>query len=242
MFTPFPHSFFLGNKGVIIAVMVIILWFSSLLFLLNITINWTNPLTYLGILIQMHLYTGLFITAHDAMHGIVSPNKKVNHAIGWISAMLFSYNFYWKLFPKHHEHHRFVATEKDPDYHSSGNFFRWYLSFILQYVNVWQILLMASTYNVLKLFLQMENLIAFWMIPAILSTLQLFYFGTFLPHMRDAHNRHHSYSQSKNHLWAFFSCYFFGYHYEHHDSPGTPWWNLWKVKEEYTKAGKPHRD
>lgn len=242
MFTPFSHSFFLGNKGLLIALTVIILWFSSLLFLLNITINWTNPLTYLGILIQMHLYTGLFITAHDAMHGIVSPNKKVNHAIGWISAMLFSYNFYWRLFPKHHEHHRFVATEKDPDYHPSGNFFRWYLSFILQYVNVWQILLMASTYNVLKLFLQMENLIAFWMIPAILSTLQLFYFGTFLPHMRDAHNRHHSYSQSKNHLWAFFSCYFFGYHYEHHDSPGTPWWNLWKVKEEYTKAGKPHRE
>jgi beta-carotene ketolase (CrtW type) len=27
------------------------------------------------------------------------------------------------------------------------------------------------------------------------------------------------------------SCYFFGYHFEHHDSPGTPWWRLWRVKE-----------
>ncbi|ERM82866.1 fatty acid desaturase [Rhodonellum psychrophilum GCM71 = DSM 17998] len=237
-----PQSYSLGNKGVIIALTVIVLWFTSLIFLLNTEMSWSNPLTYLGILVQMHLYTGLFITAHDAMHGIVSPNKKVNHAIGWISAILFSYNFYWKLFPKHHEHHRFVATDKDPDYHASGNFFRWYLSFLLQYVTIWQILLMAGTFNILKLFLPTENLIAFWMIPAILSTLQLFYFGTFLPHMGNAHNRHHSYSQSKNHLWAFFSCYFFGYHYEHHDSPGTPWWNLWKVKEEYTKSGKPSND
>ncbi len=68
-------------------------------------------------------------------------------------------------------------------------------------------------------------------IPAGLSTLQLFYFGTYLPHMGEETNAHHSHSQSKNHLWAFISCYFFGYHFEHHDSPGTPWWRLWRVKE-----------
>jgi beta-carotene ketolase (CrtW type) len=32
-------------------------------------------------------------------------------------------------------------------------------------------------------------------------------------------------------VWAFVSCYFFGYHYEHHDSPATPWWLLWRVKD-----------
>jgi beta-carotene/zeaxanthin 4-ketolase len=225
----------LGISGVLIALSIIILWFASLSYFLGYEISWTNPLVYLGILVQMHLYTGLFITAHDAMHGIVSDNKKLNHAIGWISAMLFSYNFYWKLFPKHHEHHRFVATDKDPDYHPSGKFIIWYLSFIRQYVSVWQILLMAVTFNILKLFLPTENLVVFWMIPAILSTLQLFYFGTYLPHMGESENKHHSKSQSKNHIWAFFSCYFFGYHYEHHDSPGTPWWRLWKVKEELEK-------
>lgn len=226
------HTASVDPKGIVIAISVITLWFSSLILLLNIDINWTNPLIYLAVLIQMHLYTGLFITAHDAMHGIVSANKKVNHAIGIVSAMLFSYNFYWRLFPKHHEHHRHVATDKDPDYHPSGKFFIWYLSFLKQYVNIWQILLMAITFNILKLFIPTENLIVFWMLPAVLSTLQLFYFGTYLPHMGNADNRHHSFSQSKNHLLAFLSCYFFGYHYEHHDSPGTPWWRLWKVKEE----------
>ena len=168
------------------------------------------------------------------MHGLVSSNKKINHTIGWISAILFSYNFYWRLYPKHHEHHRFVATDKDPDYHESDNFFLWYFSFAKQYINIWQFLLMAVTYNLLKLILPYENLIVFWMVPAILSTLQLFYFGTYLPHRGESDNEHHSKSQKKNHIWAFFSCYFFGYHYEHHNSPRTPWWRLWIEKEKQT--------
>ncbi|WP_439489326.1 fatty acid desaturase [Algoriphagus sp.] len=218
-------------KGILIASGIISLWLVSLIFLLNYPISWTDPVVYLGILIQMHLYTGLFITAHDAMHGLVSSHKQLNKSIGWISALLFSFNFYARLFPKHHEHHRFVATAQDPDYHNSDNFFAWYISFIRQYVTVWQILLMAITFNVLKLFLPTENLIIFWMLPAILSTFQLFYFGTYLPHKGEIDNQHHSTTQTKNHLWAFLSCYFFGYHYEHHDSPGTPWWRLWRVKE-----------
>lgn len=227
-----PNS--LDPKGLVIAWSIIVVWAVLLGILLQWDFSWSNPLTFLAILIQMHLYTGLFITAHDAMHGVVASNKKINHFTGWVAAILFSYNFYWKLFPKHHEHHRFVATDQDPDYHSSGKFFPWYLSFIRQYVTIWQILLMAVTYNLLKLWLPMENLIVFWMVPAILSTLQLFYFGTYLPHKGESDNIHHSQSQSKNHLWAFLSCYFFGYHFEHHDSPGTPWWRLWRVKEQQT--------
>lgn len=221
-------------KGLVIGWSIIVCWAISVVFLVTWDFSWANPLTYVAILFQMHLYTGLFITAHDAMHGVVTSNKKLNHLTGWIAALLFSFNFYWKLFPKHHEHHRFVATDQDPDYHASEQFFPWYLSFIRQYVNIWQILLMAVTFNILKLFLPTDNLIIFWMLPAVLSTLQLFYFGTYLPHKGESDNKHHSHSQSKNHLWAFLSCYFFGYHYEHHDSPGTPWWRLWRVKEGQT--------
>ena len=218
-------------KGLAIGWTIILLWFVSLSILLQLTISWASPWVYLGILVQMHLYTGLFITAHDAMHGVVSSHKKNNDLTGWIAAILFSFNFYKRLFPRHHAHHRHVATSQDPDYHDSGNFLIWYISFIRQYVTVWQILLMAVTFNILKLFFNTENLIVFWMLPAILSTFQLFYFGTYLPHRGDHDNKHHSDTQSKNHLWAFVSCYFFGYHYEHHDAPGTPWWRLWREKE-----------
>ncbi|MFW6276162.1 MAG: fatty acid desaturase, partial [Bacteroidota bacterium] len=70
-------------------------------------------------------------------------------------------------------------------------------------------------------------------LPALLSTLQLFYFGTYLPHRKPhTHDmgRHRARTQSKNHLWAMLSCYFFGYHTEHHESPGTPWWQLYTKK------------
>ncbi|EPR69693.1 Beta-carotene ketolase [Cyclobacterium qasimii M12-11B] len=122
--------------------------------------------------------------------------------------MLFSFNFYWKLFPNHHKHHNHVATDGDPDFHSSGKFLPWYLSFILNYLNIWQFLLMAVTFNLLKLVFPVPNLVLFWMLPAILSTLQLFYFGTYLPHKGMHSNKHHSGTLKKNHLWAFLSCYF----------------------------------
>jgi beta-carotene ketolase (CrtW type) len=33
-------------------------------------------------------------------------------------------------------------------------------------------------------------------------------------------------------VWAFISCYFFGYHYEHHDQPYLPWWKLAAAKDQ----------
>tara|TARA_R110000796_G_scaffold96719_1_gene202862 strand:+ start:255528 stop:256226 length:699 start_codon:yes stop_codon:yes gene_type:complete len=223
-----------NHFGVIIALIIIMAWAVCLVFALNLNINFSSPFTYLLVFLQMHLYTGLFITAHDGMHGTISKNRQTNKLIGTISALLFSFNFYHKLFPKHHEHHRYVTTDKDPDYHH-GSFFPWYFSFLKQYITWQQIVLMAISFNVLKLYFPVENLILFWMLPAVLSTFQLFYFGTYLPHKghHAPENKHFSRSQSKNHLWAFLSCYFFGYHYEHHDSPGTPWWQLYKVKGKF---------
>jgi hypothetical protein len=63
---------------------------------------------------------------------------------------------------------------------------------------------------------------------------QLFIFGTYLPHRGEhaAGNQTQSRSQSRNHVWAFISCYFFGYHYEHHDQPYLPWWKLAEAKDQ----------
>jgi beta-carotene/zeaxanthin 4-ketolase len=218
------------EKGVWIAIALLTAWAVSLFFLLQWQIDWANPLTYFLFLLQTHLYTGIFITAHDAMHGSVSKNRWLNHLIGRIATILFAYNFYDNLYGKHHLHHRFVATDDDPDYHE-GNFWVWYYNFAKQYINPWQLLLMAATYHGLQVFFEQSNVIWFWMLPSIASTFQLFYFGTYLPHRQKPDNKHHSRSQAKNHIWAFVSCYFFGYHYEHHNSPATPWWKLHREKE-----------
>lgn len=219
--------------GVWIGTAIILLWTLMLAYNLMSRLDPYSPWVILQILIQMHLFTGLFITAHDAMHGTVAPkNPKLNHAIGKICTTLFVFNSYKKLRPKHYEHHKHVATEHDPDFHNGNpNFFRWFWDFMKEYITWWQILLAAITFNLAKLILPQENLVLFWIIPSVLSLFQLFYFGTFTPHKGEQHNKHHSRTQNKNHVWAFLSCYFFGYHYEHHDSPVTPWWRLWRMKE-----------
>ncbi|QHT66524.1 fatty acid desaturase [Rhodocytophaga rosea] len=221
------------NTGIVIACLIIGSWAGLLAYLLfRYSVNFYSPLTYLFVLLQTHLFTGLFITAHDAMHGVVAKNKKLNKLIGQLCATLFVYNSYSRLFPKHHEHHKYVKSGKDPDYYK-GNFFIWYFHFMKQYVSIGQIILAAVTYNLLILVSPESNVITFWVVPSLLSTLQLFYFGTYLPHKGEhaPDNIHQSNSQSKNHVLAFLSCYFFGYHYEHHHAPGTPWWKLYKVKE-----------
>lgn len=224
-------DWFNRNKGVLIAWLIIGTWAILLIALLRLDLDYLSPLTYVLVLVQMHLYTGLFITGHDAMHGTVSRNKKLNKITGIIAIGLFAYNSYWRLLPKHHQHHKFVGTEDDPDFHP-GFFLRWYFNFLKQYVTIWQILLMAITYNILIQFFPAENVVLYWIVPSLLSTLQLFYFGTYLPHKGEhaSENIHKSATLGKNHVVAFFTCYFFGYHYEHHDTPHVPWWQLYKQK------------
>jgi beta-carotene ketolase (CrtW type) len=219
-----------ANAGLVVATVVMGTWITSTILLMRWRVDYTNPLLYLFILVQMHLYTGLFITAHDAMHGTVSSNRTMNNAAGYLCTFLYAAFWYPQLYTKHHSHHSHVHTAEDPDYHE-GNFFAWYVRFIRNYLSIWQIVVMAILFNVLKLWIPQANLLLFWVAPSLLSTLQLFYFGTYLPHKGEHDNKYQSASLPKNHLLAFFSCYFFGYHYEHHDSPGTPWWKLWKTKE-----------
>lgn len=223
---------FKSHLGALIGSTLIIVWLTTLLFAFQLEWSFFSIWPYLLVLVQTHLYTGLFITAHDAMHGIVSPNKKLNHFIGWIAAGLFAFNYYPSLYKNHHKHHNHVATEEDPDYHHGG-FLSWYAVFLKHYLTIWQILLMAATFNVLILFFPEPNVLMFWVIPSLLSTLQLFYFGTYQPHKQetDPGNEHHSTTLANNHWWAFLSCYFFGYHYEHHEYPWVPWWLLFRVKD-----------
>jgi len=221
--------------GVIIALTIIFLWLSHLTYILtSVEVDFTSIYFYAHLLFQAYLYTGLFITGHDAMHQTVSRNKKINRAIGTVATFLYAGLSYKRLIKNHFNHHRYPGTAEDPDFNvNSQNFFVWWASFMIRYATVLQILVMAISFNVLKIWVPEKSLWFFWVIPAFLSSLQLFFFGTYLPH-RKPHDHemepHKARTQKKNHLWAMLSCYFFGYHFEHHDSPSTPWWQLYKTK------------
>jgi beta-carotene/zeaxanthin 4-ketolase len=221
--------------GILIAIFIISAWLVHLAFsLIYLEVNFLDPFFYLNIFIQTYLFTGLFITAHDSMHGTLSKNKKLNKLIGQLSTFLFACMSYNKLIKNHMNHHRYPGTENDPDFSSfTQNFFIWWGKFLWRYTTILQIILMGIIFNILKIWFEEINIFMFWVLPALLSTFQLFFFGTYLPHRKPHIENmvpHNARSQKKNHLWAMLSCYFFGYHFEHHENPGIPWWQLYRTK------------
>lgn len=219
-------------RGVATALAIIGLWLCSLavLFWAPISLALLVP----GLFWMTFLSTGLFITAHDAMHGTVAPASRVlNDALGGLAVGLYALFSYRKLRTKHHEHHAHPAVVgEDPDYHDGEHdgFWRWYAHFVLGYVGVWQIVGMAIVFNLLSHVVGVPepNLLCFWVAPALLSTLQLFLFGTYLPHRgeHEASDPHRARSSGYPRWLSFLTCYHFGYHSEHHEQPGVPWWRL----------------
>jgi len=221
--------------GLLIALLIIAIWGLNLVYLLTRHLaTWPSALIPLGVLFQTFLYTGMFITAHDSMHrALYPPNRAINDALGAAVVFLYALFGYRKLRARHYDHHRTPASPDDPDYHDGKHrsLLAWYFHFMLHYLDWKQLLGMAILFNVLLHLVKIPiaNLLLFWVAPALLSTLQLFIFGTYLPHrdgepaFRDQHRaRSNAYP-----VWlSFLSCYHFGYHWEHHAHPNVPWWRL----------------
>lgn len=222
-------------------------WGLSLWMLLGLEVTWSNAWSVpIGVAVQTFLYTGVFITAHDAMHGTVIPSsRKLNDAFGTLAVLVYALFSYQKLHEKHWEHHDHPASEHDPDYHDGEHpgFWAWYFNFLKNYVGVWQIVGMAVVFNVLHhvLGVSLLNLNVFWVAPALLSTLQLFYFGTYLPHREPEAGYEDAHRASSNDFsvtWSFITCYHFGYHWEHHEKPATPWWRLPEVRRAHIRESR----
>jgi beta-carotene/zeaxanthin 4-ketolase len=180
------------------------------------------------------LSVGLFIIAHDAMHGSLAPGRpRVNLFWGRLTLLLYAGFWMDRLRPKHFAHHQHVGTDGDPDFSVDHptRFWPWYLQFMTRYFGLREFLvlsLLVWTY-VLLLGAPIGNLLLYWALPAILSSLQLFYFGTYLPHRHEEApfaDEHRARSNAYPAWLSLLTCFHFGYHREHHLSPGTPWWQL----------------
>ncbi len=185
------------------------------------------------ILLQCWLYAGVFIVAHDSMHGTLFPNSK--RANAWFgSAVLFIYaGFNWRLMQQAHmDHHAYPGTDKDPDFNADNPkaFWPWYFRFFTRYFGAVQFLILLGFTLVYIVILGASyiNTVVMWAVPAILSSLQLFYFGTYLPHRHDTPfaDEHNARTNSFPVWLSLLTCFHFGYHHEHHLYPHEPWWRL----------------
>jgi beta-carotene ketolase (CrtW type) len=82
------------------------------------------------------------------------------------------------------------------------------------------------------LHIAIANLALFWFLPIVLSSLQLFFFGTYLPHRSEtAGGTHHAVSSNYPFVISLLTCYHFGYHWEHHEYPNLPWYSLPAIRQ-----------
>lgn len=184
--------------------------------------------------VQAWLSVGLFIIAHDAMHGSLAPGRPgVNLFWGRLTLLLYAGFWMDRLRPKHFDHHRHVGTAHDPDFSAEHptRFWPWYLGFMRRYFGRREFLILSALVwaYVLLLGAPLGNLLLYWALPAILSSVQLFYFGTYLPHRHEDApfaDEHNARSNAFPVWLSLLTCFHFGYHREHHLSPGTPWWAL----------------
>jgi beta-carotene/zeaxanthin 4-ketolase len=222
--------------GLTLAATLITVWLalhiSSVYFTDLATAPWWEILPRIAVLCW--LYVGLFIIAHDCMHGSLYPGKPgVNTAIGRLSVALYACFSLDQLRHNHMLHHKHAGTDGDPDFGKPGSvhFLRWYGQFMMEYLTLRQMILMGAAMTVFYLALNapIGNLATFVAVPALLSSLQLFYFGTWLPHHPDADaftDRHNARSNDYPVWLSLLTCFHFGYHHEHHSHPGVPWWRL----------------
>jgi len=223
------------NYGLFIALSILAIWAISLIFLVSLDVD-KLPVYWIvsAMLWQTFVYTGLFVTTHDAMHGVIFPkNRKINNLVGSVAALVYALFSFKKLSEKHWQHHSHPASELDPDYHDGKhkNFFAWYWQFTKEYWSWTRLLGLMAIFNLVThtLHIPDANLTLFWVIPSILSSVQLFYFGSFLPHTEPKEGYTNACRAKSNELpvfWSFITCYHFGYHQEHHESPHVPWWGL----------------
>lgn len=216
-----------------VALVVIAVWTGTLALGLTSDLSLATPAHALEVLAFIALrtlsYVGLFITAHDAMHGTVaSGRRRLNDAVGAVALALYAWLPFARLKERHGEHHAAPARPGDPDWCADQRFLPWLWSFVRHYVDAWVIVRNAAFVTALvALGASPLDALVLHALPAWLSVVQLFTFGTWLPH-RGAHDDdvHRARSADVSPLVSFVSCYHFGYHLEHHRAPHVPWWRL----------------
>lgn len=190
-----------------------------------------------AIVLRVLLHTGLFILGHDAMHGLLcSRHPRLNHRLGAVLLALYAALPYTAAWRQHQRHHRAPGSALDPDGPPArrSSLLCWYGRFMAAYLSPGQMTGLLALWTSLMLLCSLItptavlNVLAFYTLPLMMSSVQLFLFGTYLPHrcQRAPHSKPHPESLHLPTWLSLLACFHFGYHREHHDDPGLSWYEL----------------
>jgi beta-carotene/zeaxanthin 4-ketolase len=226
------------HLGLVWAIVIISLWVGTLIRFLGLDLGELSVFHWITIfLIRTFLHTGLFILAHDSMHGSLMPNHpKLNRALGRLALGLYALLPYNTVHTNHQKHHQNPGRVGDPDFHDGihKHPIIWYFQFLGTYLSTEQMVVFMTIIGsilaglIFVLRIPVGNCILVWMIPLILSSIQLFCFGTYFPHHNESLGPQSTYYPKPLSLII---CYHFSYHQEHHQYPDIPWYKLPDVSE-----------
>jgi beta-carotene/zeaxanthin 4-ketolase len=227
------RSPYLNHLGLVWATIIISLWVGTLVGFLSLDLSQLSLLHWAAIvLIRTFFHTGLFILAHDAMHGSLVPqNTGINQNLGRLALGLYAVLPYDRCRTNHHQHHQMPGQSGDPDFHNGIHKYPllWYFQFLGAYLSTQQMLMFLSIFGtalmslIFLLHVSITNCILVWMIPLILSSMQLFCFGTYFPHRNESIGPQSAYYPK---ILSLLICYHFSYHQEHHLYPDVAWYRL----------------
>jgi fatty acid desaturase len=111
-----------GKSDLIGALLVLHAW-ALIAVSMALFVWWPNPFTFLlGVMVIGGRQLGLAILMHDAAHGLLFANRRLND---WVGAWLCAYPVFTSLAlyrPYHLQHHRFTQQAEDPDLGLSAAF------------------------------------------------------------------------------------------------------------------------
>lgn len=242
------------RRGLLLAALILLGWLATLVLLLSHPPGQLPPaLLVLAVLARTFLQTGLFIVGHDAMHRVLVPgSRRWNDRFGRLVLLLYAALPYGRCRQKHHQHHQRPGSAEDPDFHVPGrsSVLAWYGRFMGGYLRPLPLTLLVSAWGGLALVTSVVAVALFCVLPLLLSSLQLFLVGTYLPHRGQGEANDacevrgeaqvedglRSISLALPEGLSLLACYHFGYHREHHRAPQLAWHQL---PQEYRRGLLP---
>jgi beta-carotene ketolase (CrtW type) len=231
-----------ARRSQLLATLLVLGWLASL----GLGLAWVmHPLPQAGsgfvliglalVLLRSFLQTGLFIVGHDAMHRLLVPGAVgLNDRLGAMVLGLYAALPYGSCRRQHLLHHRHPGEVADPDFHrpGAGSALAWYGQFMGRYLTGRQMACLLTGWGLLAWCTSIPAVLLVCTLPLLLSSLQLFLVGTYLPHRRPAgqpcgeHQAPAVRSLDLPEWLSLLACFHFGYHREHHLAPQLAWHQL----------------